>query len=159
MKKLFEKIVVSVGTGKLTQQPQYAEKLLPEIKKELSAITGQKPSPRPAKKSIASFKTRTGDIIGLKVTLRGTRMNDFLSRLIHVALPRVKDFRGIPLHAIDARGNLNIGLRDQFVFPEINADQSKVNFGLQVTFVPAAGKEKDKIIDFYRSAGVPLRKL
>lgn len=151
-----EKIVVNVGVGRLSQQSNFQEKILPEITKELALITGQKPSPRGAKKSIAGFKTRTGDIVGLKVTLRGKRMNDFLKRLIEISMPRVKDFRGINLKNVDRSGNLNIGFKEQYIFPEIKAETSKVHFGLQVTLVPTL-KDREKAIDFYRRLGVPLK--
>jgi len=157
IKQHIEKIVVNIGIGKLTQRAQFKDKVLPEVIKELSIITGQKPAPRQAKKPIANFKTRTGDTIGLQVTLRGARMEDFFKKLIHLALPRVKDFRGISIDNIDEHGNLNIGFREQYVFPEINIDHSTVNFGLQVTIVPKI-KNRAKVIDFYKSSGVPLKK-
>lgn len=152
-----EKIVVSIGVGKLRTQGQFEEKILSEITNGLALITGQKAAPRQAKKSIAGFKTRLGDIVGLQVTLRRKKMDDFLSRLINIVLPRVKDFKGVALHNIDGKGNLNIGFREQFVFPEINPEKSKVNFGLQVTLVPEK-KNREKAIDFYKSIGVPLKR-
>lgn len=157
MKKGLKKIVVNVGLGKLSGQAQYKDKILPEITKEVSIITGQKPAPRPAKKAIANFKTRIGDIIGLQVTLRGKRMEDFSKRLINFVFPRIKDFRGIDLKNIDERGNLNVGFKDQFVFSEINIEQSKVNFGLQITMVLSLDNRQNAI-DFYRSIGIPLKK-
>ncbi len=152
-----EKIVVGIGVGKLRNQAQFEEKILPEITKELALITGQKPAPRQAKKSIAGFKIREGDIVGLQITLRGRRMNDFLSRLIHVVFPRVKDFKGINLKNIDRVGNLNVGFREQFVFPEVSAETSRVSFGLQATFVPYI-KKRDQAIELYRRLGLPLKK-
>ncbi len=151
-----EKIVVNVGVGRLRQQAGFEDKILPAIEEEVAMITGQKPVRRQAKKSIAGFKIRAGDVVGLQVTLRGKRMEDFLKRVISFVLPRVKDFRGIDLKNIDGSGNLNIGFREQFVFPEIAAEKSKVNFGLQVTLVTLA-KTRDEAIDFYRSIGVPLK--
>ncbi len=115
-----EKIVVNVGVGRARQNAQFEEKQLPEILKEIAEITGQKPAPRQAKKAVAGFKTREGDIVGLQVTLRGKRMEDFLTRLIRVVFPRVKDFRGIDPKNVDHAGNLNVGFREQYVFPEIN---------------------------------------
>ena len=115
-----EKIVINVGVGRLSQQPNFEEKVLPVIVKELAVITGQKPVMTKAKKSIAGFKTRAGQIVGLKVSLRRKRKEDFLGKLVHVVLPRLRDFRGIDPHAVDASGNLHIGLPDYFVFPEIN---------------------------------------
>ncbi|MBI4034122.1 MAG: 50S ribosomal protein L5 [Candidatus Brennerbacteria bacterium] len=152
-----EKIVVSAGLGRLRNQASFEDKVLPAVEEELALVTGQKPSRRPAKKSIAGFKTREGDVVGLQVTLRGKRMEDFLKRLVNLVMPRVKDFRGIDLKNVDGNGNLNVGFREQFVFPEILAEKSKVNFGLQVTFV-VPGKNRDKAIDFYRSVGIPLKK-
>lgn len=157
MTNQIEKIVINVGLGRLRNQANFEEKVLPEVMKEVALIAGQKPAPRQAKQSIAGFKTRTGDIIGLQTTLRGRRMNDFLKRLINVVLPRVKDFRGLDLSHIDQGGNLNIGLREQLVFPEIQADQSRVNFGLQITIVPKPEFRK-KAVELYRDLGVPLKK-
>lgn len=157
IKKHIEKIVINIGIGKLTQRAHFKDKVFPDVVKELSVITGQKPAVRQAKKAIANFKTRTGDPVGLRVTLRGTRMEDFFGRLVNLALPRVKDFRGIALTNIDQHGNLNIGFREQYVFPEIDIDHSTVNFGLQVTIVPK-NKNREKAIDFYTLAGVPLKK-
>lgn len=151
-----EKIVVNVGLGRLRSLAGFEDKILPAIEEELAMITGQKPSRRQAKKSIAGFKIRAGDIVGLQVTLRGRRMEDFLKRIIGFVLPRVKDFKGIDPKNIDEGGNLNIGFKEQFVFPEIRAEKSKVNFGLQITFVTFT-KTREKAIDFYKSIGVPLK--
>ncbi len=157
LKQQIEKIVVNIGLGKLRNQSNFDDKVLPEVMKELALVTGQKPALRPAKKSIAGFKIRTGDPIGLQVTLRGRRLADFLTRFINIVLPRVKDFKGIDLHQIDQDGNLNIGLREQFVFPEIQADRSKVNFGLQITIVPTP-EYGGKAVVLYRELGIPLKK-
>ena len=119
-----EKIVVNVGIGRLRQNGQFEEKILPEIIGELSLIAGQKPITRPAKKAISAFKTRLGDVVGLKVTLRGKRMFDFFTRFVNVVLPRIKDFRGLNLKIVDASGNLSVGIEDQLVFPEIDADKT-----------------------------------
>ncbi len=152
-----EKIVVNVGVGKLRAQSQFDEKVLPEVIKELTSITGQAPAVRKAKKSIAGFKTREGDTIGLQVTLRRARMADFFTKVIATALPRVKDFRGIEQGTMDEKGNLNIGFREHVVFPEIIPEKSKINFGMQVTIVPRVrGKEKARAL--YQSLGVPLKK-
>ena len=155
-KRPLEKIVVNIGVGKMRQNAQFDEKVLPEVMKEIAEITGQKPAPRQAKKAIAGFKTRTGDIIGLQITLRGKRMEDFLTRVVRVVLPRVKDFRGLDLNHVDQAGNLNFGFREQYVFPEINIEKSRVHFGLQVTVVPSI-RNRAKAIDFYKSIGVPLK--
>ncbi len=146
-----------MGVGKLRgQNAQFDEKALPEIMTEIGLITGQKPALRKAKKAVAGFKTREGDIVGLQVTLRGQRMQDFFTRVTRVVLPRVKDFRGLDPKNVDHAGNLNFGFREQYVFPEVNIEKSKVHFGLQVTVVPA-DKNREKAIAFYRASGVPLR--
>ena len=157
LREHIEKIVVGAGLGRLNQQAQFEEKILPDVSKEFSMITGQKASVRPAKKSIAGFKIREGQIVGLKVTLRQKRMEDFFERLVKLALPRVKDFRGLDLKNIDESGNLNIGFKEQNIFPEIDMEKSKVNFGLQVTIVPRK-KNRDFAIDLYRRLGLPLKK-
>lgn len=152
-----EKIVVNAGIGRLSQQGQFEEKILPEVNREFSIITGQKAATRLAKKSIAGFKIREGQIIGLKATLRQKRMEDFFARLVNLTLPRVKDFRGLDLTNIDESGNLNIGFKEQNVFPEIDMEKSKVNFGLQVTIVPRK-KNREAAIALYRRLGLPLKK-
>lgn len=155
--KKLEKIVINIGLGKLRVNAQFDDKILPEVMKESALITGQKPALRKAKKSIAGFKTRTGDVIGLQITLRGKRMADFLKRVLNVVFPRVKDFRGLELKGVDGNGNLNIGFKEQFAFPEINMEQSKVNFGLQITIVPKI-RNRVKAIDLYRSLGIPFKR-
>ena len=148
---MLEKIVINIGIGK------FDSKALPNLMSEVALITGQKPSPRPAKKSIAGFKLREGDVVGLKVTLRGKRMKQFLERLNKVVLPRLRDFTGISLENIDQQGNLSIGLREHVVFPEINEENLKVNFGMQITIVPKV-TNRTEAIDLYRNIGVPLMK-
>ena len=157
LKEHIEKIVVNVGVGRMSAQPSFEEKILPEVIKELAVITGQRPVRIGARKSIAGFKVREGNIIGVKVTLRKKRMEDFFRKLMNIVLPRVKDFRGLEERNVDDGGNLNIGLRDQFVFPEINQNDSKVQFGIQVTAV-AKTKNRNQMIDFYKSSGVPLKR-
>lgn len=152
-----EKIVVATGVGKLRQNAQFDAAVLPEITRELAAITGQKPQTRPARKSIAGFKIREGNLVGLKVTLRGKRMRDFLSRTVHIALPRVRDFRGIDPDQIDRAGNLTIGFRDHTVFPEIAPEDSKFDFGLQITFVSGV-KDKEKARALFEKLGIPFQK-
>ncbi|MBI5732837.1 50S ribosomal protein L5 [Candidatus Jorgensenbacteria bacterium] len=151
-----EKIVVNVGVGKLRNLSQFEEKVLPEITREVSLITGQKPVSRTARQSIAGFKIRSGDVVGLQVTLRRKKKDDFLKKLVYVILPRVKDFRGVSLHNVDERGNLNIGFREQQVFPEIVPEQSRVSFGAQVTLVPVI-KNREAAIDFFKGLGVPFK--
>ena len=154
-----EKAVVNIGLGRLSTQPNFDDKVLPEIIKEISSITGQKPSSRPAQKSISGFKLREGTIVGLKTTLRGKYMNSLVSKVVNVALPRVRDFRGISTDAIDQNGNLNIGFKEHLVFPEISPEHSKVNFGIQMTLVPKLPmKDKAVALEFYKKMGVPFKK-
>jgi len=152
-----KKIVIATGVGKMAQNAQFEANALPEIQKDLAAITGQKPQSRPAKKSIAGFKLREGTLVGLRVTLRGKRMEDFLNRMVNVALPRVRDFRGINPRQIDQEGNLTIGFRDHTVFPEIVPEDSKVDFGFQVTLVSKTSDpaEARKV---FEELGVPFYK-
>ena len=156
-KHKLDKIVVNTGIGRLSQAPSFEEKILPEVTRELAMITGQKPAPRPAKQSVAGFKLRQGAIIGLKVTLRGKRMMEFLNRLNAVVLPRLRDFRGLHLKSVNQKGDLSIGLREQVVFPEISPEQSKVNFGVEITIVPRI-KSREEAVELYRALGVPLKK-
>ncbi len=127
------KVVISVGTGKNKDK-----KHNDLVADRLAKITGQKPSFRGAKKSIASFKLREGDIIGLSVTLRGIRMYGFLDKFINVAVPRMRDFRGFPLSAIDDMGNLTVGIKEHTIFPETADEDLKDVFGLSVTIVTTA---------------------
>lgn len=152
-----EKIVINVGLGKLSQQPNFNDKILPQIMAGIAQISGQKPKTTTAKKSIAGFKTRVGQVIGIMVTLRGKRAHDFMNRLVSTTLPRVKDFRGIPVSNIDKGGNLNIGMKEHLAFPEINAEELAINFGLQITAVIAGAHSRSEAIDFYRKIGVPLK--
>lgn len=133
------KIVVNAGVGEAIQNP----KLLDAISEEVSLITGQRPVIRKARKSIAGFKLREGMPIGVKVTLRGQRMWDFLDRLLSIALPRVRDFRGVSPRAFDGRGNYTIGLRDQLIFPEIDIGKTERLTGLNVTIVTTATTDEE----------------
>jgi large subunit ribosomal protein L5 len=153
--KNLEKIVINVGTGRLSGQPNFSDKILPDLVKELSTITGQKPSSRPAKKSIAGFKLRTGTVVGLKTTLRKSRMNEFLQKLVNTALPRVRDFRGVNPDAIDESGNLTIGMKEHVVFPELSPETSKVSFGMEITLVPKL-RDKEKAVELYKALGIPF---
>jgi large subunit ribosomal protein L5 len=155
--KKIEKIVITVGTGRLSAQPNFEEKVLPAVVEELASITGQKPSARSAKKSIAGFKLRMGTTVGLKTTLRKKRMSEFLKKLINTALPRVRDFRGVKATAIDSDGNLTIGLKEHLVFPEINPETSKTSFGLEITIVPKF-RDKEKAVELYKELGMPFSK-
>lgn len=152
-----EKTVINAGVGKLAAETaNFEEKLLPEIIRDLTLITGQKPRTRPARQSIAGFKIRQGAIIGLQITLRGRRMADFIERFSQSALPRLRDFKGIDLKNIDERGNLSVGLKDQMIFPEVNPEATKVSFGLQVTIVPKS-KKRAEAIALYRQLRIPLK--
>jgi len=149
------KIVVSTGLGKMRQQnAQFEDKVLPDIIAEFAAIVGQRPAIRKAKKSVAGFKMRQGDVVGLIATLRGKRKNDFWVKLTEITLPRVRDFRGIAESKVDGAGNLNLGFKDQFVFPESSQEASKVNFGLEITIV-TEGMSRQKAIDFLKEKGIP----
>jgi len=143
-----QKVVVNIGLGRASQAATFADKILPEIIRELAIITGQKPAIAAAKKSIAGFKLRQGQAIGLKVILRGNRMYDFIDRLVKMVYPRVRDFRGIDLKNVDKDGNLNLGFKDHFVFAEISQEMASVDFGLQVTLVTKARSRQDAIVLF-----------
>ncbi len=156
--KQIEKVVVNSGIGRLSSQPNFSDKILPAVTADFMTITGQKPSERPAKKSISSFKLREGMIIGLKVTLRRKRMEQFFNKVIKVVLPRVRDFQGINPKNIDSHGNLTFGVKDQMVFPEINAETSKSNFGVEITVVPKFRKTQAEAFEFYKGLGVPFMK-
>ncbi|MEK7192177.1 MAG: 50S ribosomal protein L5 [Patescibacteria group bacterium] len=156
--KKLDKVVVNTGIGRLSSQPNFNDKILPEIVKEFSMITGQKPMLRPASESIASFKLRSGTVVGLKATLRKQRMAQFLNRVINLTLPRVRDFRGIGLKNVDKSGNLSFGVKEQAVFSEISPDISKVNFGVEITVVPKGVKSRDEAIAIYKEIGIPFSK-
>ena len=147
-----EKVVVSIGTGRIQDKQK-----LEIIKNRLALITGQKPSPRPAKQSIASFKLRQGEIIGYQVTLRGTRMEHFMDKLIHVALPQTRDFRGVKTTAIDEMGNITIGIKEHTIFPETADEEIKDVFSFAITIVTTA-KTKAEAEAFLRHIGLPLQK-
>ncbi len=157
-KNRLEKIVVNSGFGRLATQSSFKDKVLPGLIREFAAITGQQPQTRPAKKSISGFKLRANDIIGLRVTLRGKRMVQFLHKVTQLVLPRIRDFRGIDPETIDEGGNLNIGIKEQWVFPEIIPENSPVNFGLQITIVPKKNKHLKEVVLFYRKIGIPFKK-
>ncbi len=146
-----EKVVVSSGVGKKRDK-----KTIEFIEERLAEITGQKAAPRAARISIASFKVREGDTVGLQVTLRGARMFDFLDKLIHIALPRTRDFRGLSTSAIDDMGNMTIGIKESTIFPEVGEEDLKDVFGLAVTIVTTA-KNKAEAEAFFRHIGVPLK--
>jgi large subunit ribosomal protein L5 len=147
-----EKVVISVGTGRVQDKAKIAL-----IQDRLARITGQKASPRPAKQSIASFKLREGDIIGYQITLRGERMIHFLDKLIHLALPQTRDFRGLKASSIDEMGNYTIGIKEHTIFPECGDEEIKDVFSLAVTIVTTA-KSKAESEALLRHIGLPLQK-
>ena len=130
----FEKVVINMGVGKATQQPSLLEGAI----RDLTAISGQKPLVTKATTSIAGFKLREGQSIGCKVTLRGDRMWEFLDRLISLAIPRIRDFRGLPANAFDGRGNYTFGVNEQLIFPEIDYDKIDTTRGMDITIVTTA---------------------
>ena len=147
-----EKIVVSVGVGS-----QKDKKKLELIAQRLATITGQKVATRVAKKSIASFKSRQGEVVGYQVTLRGKRMEGFLSKLLNISLPRTKDFRGLPRTLVDDMGNATLGIKENSIFPETADEDLKDVFGLAVTVVSTA-KGKKEALAFFEHLGFPFRK-
>lgn len=148
-----EKIVLNMGLGEAVANP----KILEGAVEELSAIAGQRAVVTKAKKSIATYKLRTGMPIGARVTLRGDRMWEFLDRLINIALPRVRDFRGVPTKAFDGRGNFTLGVRDHFIFPEIDYAKTDKSKGLNVTIVTTAGRD-DRARSLLQALGMPFGK-
>ncbi|MDA8172325.1 MAG: 50S ribosomal protein L5 [Nitrospiraceae bacterium] len=148
-----EKVVLNVGLGEAVQNI----KLLDSVQQELTQITGQKAVTTRAKKAIATFKLRKGMPIGCKVTLRGNRMYEFLDRLISVALPRIRDFRGLPDKSFDGRGNYNFGIREQFIFPEINYDKVEIVHGMDITICTSA-RTNEEAKALLRHTGIPFRK-
>lgn len=147
------KIVLNVGLGEAIQNI----KLLDSVQKELSMITGQKAVITKAKKSIAAFKLRKGVPIGCKVTLRGDRMYEFFDRLVSVALPRIRDFKGVSGKAFDGRGNYTLGIKEQFIFPEIDYDKVEMVHGMDITICTTA-KTDEEAKALLRLMGMPFRK-
>lgn len=147
-----EKMVVNMGLGEGTQDP----KLVEAAAKDLGTITGQKPSIRKAKKSIATFKLRAGVPIGAMVTLRGNMMYEFFDRLVNVAIPRIRDFRGVPTRSFDGRGNYTLGVKEQIIFPEINYDKIVKVFGMDITIVTTA-KTDEEAKELLRLLGMPFQ--
>ena len=146
------KIVVNMGVGEATQNA----KILDPAVNELGQITGQKPITTKAKKSIAAFKVREGQAIGAMVTLRGDRMWEFLDRLLNVALPRVRDFKGVSTKSFDGRGNYTLGLHDQLIFPEIDYSRVDKTKGMNVTIVTTAAND-DQARVMLKHLGMPFR--
>ena len=148
-----EKIVVNVACGEARENA----KVMDAVVKDLSAITGQKPDLTTAKKSIANFKLREGMVIGAKVTLRGEKMYEFMDRFFNVALPRVRDFRGINPNSFDGRGNYNIGLKEQLIFPEIEYDKIDKIRGMDISFITTA-KTDEESRELLSLLGAPFEK-
>ncbi len=147
-----EKIIVNMGVGEATQNA----KLIDPAAGEVGQITGQKPVITRARKSIAAFKVREGMPIGVMVTLRGDRMYEFFDRLVNVALPRVRDFRGVPTKSFDGRGNFTLGVRDQLIFPEIDYAKVEKLKGMNITIVTSAGTD-DQARALLKHMGMPFR--
>jgi len=146
------KVVINTGFNPVAK----GEKVQEELAHDLSLITGQQSALRQARKAVSGFKTREGMIIGLAVTLRGQRMYDFLDRLIHIALPRGRDFRGLPEKNIDQAGNLNIGIREQIIFPEISAESARNIFGFEISIITTA-KSRQEGMELFKLLGFPIK--
>jgi len=147
-----KKIIVSMGVGKATQDKKFLE----SAKKDLTMVCGQMPLVCKAKKSVSNFKLRQGMEIALKVTIRGVRMYEFMDRLINLAIPRVRDFRGLNPNSFDGRGNYSMGLAEQSVFPEINPAKVEFQQGMNITFVTTA-KSNEEAKKMFQLFGMPFR--
>ncbi len=148
-----EKIVLNCGMGEAIDNP----KALDTAVAELAAITGQRPAITRAKKSISNFKLREGVAIGCRATLRGRRMYEFLDRLVNVAIPRIRDFRGVPSRSFDGRGSYTLGVKEQIIFPEIDYDKVERIHGMDITFVTTAERD-DEAYALLREFGMPFRR-
>lgn len=148
-----EKVVINMGVGDAKENPRFLEGAI----EDLSLITGQRPIVTQAKKSISNFKLRQGMKIGAKVTLRGDRMYEFVDKLLNVALPRVRDFRGVSEKSFDGRGNYSLGIREQLIFPEIDYDKVEKVRGMDIAFVTTA-KTDEEAREFLRLLGMPFAK-
>ena len=147
-----EKVVVNVGMGRVRKE----KALIQQIEHDITNITGQKPAPTKSRQSIAGFGLRQGEVVGMRVTLRGKRMYDFLDRLIHIALPRTRDFRGIKPETLDQQGNLSIGIAEQIAFPEVTQEKSDKIFGFQVVITTSA-KTKEEVMALFRALQFPIQ--
>lgn len=148
-----EKIVINVGLGEAIDNP----KRLDSAVEELTSITGQRATVTRAKKAISNFKLREGMAIGCKVTLRGRRMYEFLDKLINVAIPRIRDFRGVPTRSFDGRGNYTLGIKEQLIFPEIHYDKVDQIHGMDITIVTSAERD-DQALALLAAFGMPFRR-
>ncbi|MDK1020302.1 MAG: 50S ribosomal protein L5 [Candidatus Hydrogenedentes bacterium] len=149
-----EKIVVNMGVGDANQEARLLEMAM----SELAIITGQQPSFRKAKKSVSNFKLREGQRIGCAVTLRGDRMYEFMDRLFNMAMPRIRDFRGLPKKSFDKNGNYTLGLREQSIFPELNIDKIERVRGMNVTFVIKNTNSNEESFDLLQKFGLPFQR-
>ncbi len=147
-----EKVVINVGLGEAPRNP----KLLDSVVEELALITGQRPVVTRARKSISNFALREGMPIGVKVTLRRARMYEFLDRLINVAIPRIRDFRGVPTRSFDGRGNYTLGIKEQLIFPEIEYDKVEKIHGMDIVIATTARRD-DEAMALLREMGMPFR--
>lgn len=153
-----EKVVVNTGFGRLIagKTSEEQKKIQDAILEDLALLSGQRPILTRAKKSISGFKIKEGMAIGAQITLRGKKMNDFLERLIHIVLPRSRDFRGIESKSLDKKGNLTIGIKEHIAFPEILPEKAKTIFGLEITVVTTA-KSREEGIELLKSLGFPIK--
>ncbi len=153
-----EKVIINTGFGRLIsgKTGDESKKIYESILEDLTLITGQRPVLKKAKKSVSAFKVREGMFLGATVILRKEKMYDFLERLINIALPRMRDFRGIEQKSFDKRGNLTYGIKEHIIFPEILPEKVKNIFGLEITIVTAA-KNKEKGLEFLRLMGFPIK--
>ncbi|MDD3661914.1 MAG: 50S ribosomal protein L5 [Candidatus Dojkabacteria bacterium] len=149
----FEKIVINAGLGEAISDPS----VLDVVEQEMTAISGQKPIRTMSKGAISTFKIRKGDVIGMKVTLRGNRMWEFLDKLINVTFPRTKDFRGLPIDAFDGQGNYTVGIEEQTVFPEIDPNEIKKLRGMEITIVTST-KDDERARALLSKFGFPFAK-
>lgn len=154
-----EKVVINTGLGRLLalKTSQEQKDAIEKISNDIAQITGQKPNVCLAKKSIAAFKVRQGMPLGIKVTLRGKRMTDFITRFISIVLPRSRDFRGIDQNVVDKNGNISVGIKEHTIFPEISAENVRHIFGLEV-IVATTAKTKEEGIELFRLLGFPFKK-
>lgn len=148
-----QKVTMNVGVGRGLKEARFLE----VVQETLRRITGQQPVTNKARISIAGFKIRKGQVVGVSVTLRGRRMWDFLDKLVHVSFPRVRDFRGIPLSTVDESGNLSVGFREHLAFPEIKSDEIELLHGLQVTITTSA-KNREEGLALFRALGIPFQR-
>ncbi|HHX58647.1 MAG TPA: 50S ribosomal protein L5 [Candidatus Moranbacteria bacterium] len=148
----FEKVALNIGLSRAEKDQNFIE----NVTKDIRSITGQAPTITKAKKAISGFKIRQGQKVGMRVTLRGKKMWDFLDRFVGVALPRTKDFQGISLSNLDERGNLNLGIKEQLIFPEIRSDETDTIFGLQVN-IKTTAESKEEGLKLFKLMGFPIK--